>query len=566
MAFSSSDWTISYVNKTVTNNDSGTGNNIPFVLGTYAKVGPILEFFQWLATEFATSSQMDDTYPIESQTPTVYKWLNGWTFGHADDFKYLNGGSIEDPLGSGTTTADSLWSNMYSIGSQEVGTQLYMAQNSTVEASPWWISGNIDILVLVKDTGVWTQSDDTSGTPTNGGVWVYAREMGDTFDHNFGDLSGGGRNPIGINTGPDSGNKSGDMYVTVSGTSGTWTVGSFLSDDVTGATGKITKVIGNDIYLNAVRGGVMTGTNACTEYTDRELQTAGDATATISSATDVIAGLSGITDTFGTISRDLNNGNGSLNYDVEINANTESMSDMYQWLKYICRYGSSGATYTVNSDDGQEYRAASEGTYKDVKVAPFGTLAGTTFYGARGVWITNGADSDFVLIAADNSEQSPPNYQKVIATHASLSGTYIFVAEISAGDIVKDQYTYNDTGSNATTLAVNEVIDINKTPQSGVVRIGDNKYPYTAYDSAGKTFTVTVDPTAETDAADTYVPLLDLLADAGTEQSDDIIYGSPISVRTSVRQYGYKPYDVDTSFTSAGLSFNPILADDPQAT
>ena len=50
MAFSSSHWTINYTTKTVTNNDSGTGNNIPSVFGDKTYVGPILEFFQWLAT------------------------------------------------------------------------------------------------------------------------------------------------------------------------------------------------------------------------------------------------------------------------------------------------------------------------------------------------------------------------------------------------------------------------------------------------------------------------------------------------------------------------------------
>lgn len=39
-----------------------------------------------------------------------------------------------------------------------------------------------------------------------------------------------------------------------------------------------------------------------------------------------------------------------------------------------------------------------------------------------------------------------------------------------------------------------------------------------------------------------------------------------LPVRTSVRKYGFKPYDVDTTFGSTGLAFNPILADDPQAT
>ena len=53
MAFSSADWSIDYSLKTVTNNDSGTGNNLPSTLGDYTKVGDVIDFFQWLALEFA---------------------------------------------------------------------------------------------------------------------------------------------------------------------------------------------------------------------------------------------------------------------------------------------------------------------------------------------------------------------------------------------------------------------------------------------------------------------------------------------------------------------------------
>jgi hypothetical protein len=558
MAFDSADWSIDYVNKEVTNDDSGTGNWLPSAFGDYSHVGDIIDFFQWLATTFAASAQMDDEYPIQSDTPTVYKWLNGWTFGHADDYKYLRGGSIEDPAGSGTAFADSLWSNLYSIGSQEVGTQLYMIQADD-EVTPWWITGNIDILVLVKNAGSWIQSDDVAGTPTNGGLWIYAREFGDTYDHNFTDLSGGGRNPIGINTAPDSGNKSGEVYVTVGSSSGTWTVGNFLSDDTTGATGKIVSVNGNDVYLNAVRGGTLTPTNGCSEYTDRELQSAGDASGTISSVTDVVAAWSGITDTFGAISRDLNNGNGAQGYDVEIDCNSKTMAQVYEWLKYIVRYGSAE---TVNGDAGQEYRSADEGTYKDVKVAPFGTLAGSTFYGARGVWVTGYASADFVLIDDANVEQSPPNYQKVSVSHTNLSGCNIFVAEISGGAIIKDQYTVDSATSNSITATVS--IDINKVPQSGVLRVGDTQYNYTGF--SGAVFTgVTPDPSGLT-SEDFYVPLLDVLADETPELSADIIYNAAFDVRTSVRKYGFKPYDVDTQFTAAGLTFSPILTTDPQAT
>ena len=197
MAFDSADWAIDYDAKTVTNDDSAVGNNLPSVHGDKAHVGTVLDFFKWLATEFAATGQMDDDYPIESQTPMVYKWLNGWTFGHTNDYKYLEGGSIVDPAGSGSANADSLWSNIYSIGSLTTGTQLYLVQ-ADAEVTPWWISGHIDILVKVKNNGAWIQSVNTAGVLTNGAIWIYAREFGEFYDHGFADLAAGGRNPIGI--------------------------------------------------------------------------------------------------------------------------------------------------------------------------------------------------------------------------------------------------------------------------------------------------------------------------------------------------------------------------------
>ena len=557
MAFSSADWSINYALKTVTNNDSGTGNNLPATLGTTAKVGTVLAFFQWLATEFASSAQMDDDYAFLSDTPTVYRWTNGWAFGdEVEDVKYLEGGSIE------STDANILWSNLYSIGSQESGTQIYLIQNDS-EVSPWWITGNVDILVKVKSAGVFIQSVNTANVLTDGGVWLYARETGDLYDHGFADLSGGGRNPLGVNTAADSSNKSGELYITPAAV-GAMAAGNFVVGGTSGAIGKIAKIVTGDVYLNSVRGGPFVISETITEYSDRELQTATGESSTndgTTAFTNVIAGWTDVTDTFGAISRDLNNGNGSRSYDVEIDAGTRPMGEMYEHLKYITRYGSVGATFTVDTDDGQEYRSADEGVYPEVKVSPFGTLAGTTFFGATGVYITNGLDSDFVLLDDTGTEQAPPDLQKVNVNHASLSGTQIFVAEISGGVVIKNQYTI--LAVTASTIQATTTVNINKAPQSGVVRVGDTEYAYTGF--ATDTFTgVTPDPTGET--GDFYVPLLSVLADATSELSDNIIYSADINVVTTVRKYGFKNYSVDTTFGSNGLSFSPVLTDDPQAT
>jgi len=474
MAFSSSHWTIDYSAKTVTNNDSGTGANLPHDAGgTYQ--GEILEFFQWLASEFASTGQMDDTYPIVSDTPTVYKWVNGWAFGHADDYKYLTGGDITSSDG------DEEWKSVYTIGSPVAGSQIYITQDGS-ELTPWWYTGNIDVLINVKTGGTYIQSDDTTGTPTDAGIWLWIRDYGDFYNHRFVNLVNG-RSPIGLDTSADAAN-----------TTAQATVGAY---------------------------GITIGA-------------------------------------FGTISRDLNNGNGAQNYDVEIDCNGKTMDEVYEYLKWATSYDYG---ITINSDDGMVYRSANEGSYAEVKVAPFGTIAGGTLYGARGIWFTNYSSANFVLIDSSGTVQAPPNYQKVNCNHPSLVGCNIFVAEESGGVAVKDQYTINST--TASTIVATTTIDNNKTPQTGIVRVGDIQYSYTGY--TGSTLTgVSPSPSGET--GDFYIPFLDVLADTTTELSDNIIQSGDISVITSVRKYGFKPYDVVATFGSAGLTFTPILANDPQAT
>ncbi len=473
MAFNSGHWTIDYDLKTVTNNDSVAASNLPHdVSGTYQ--GSILEFFQWLATTFASTGQMDDVYPIVSDTPTVYKWQNGWAFGHENDYKYLTGGDITSSDG------DDVWNSVYTIGSPTPDTQIYITQND-VEIPLWWYTDNIDVLIHVKQAGVWVESDDTGGVAKEGGVWLWTRKYGDFYNHGFVNLRNG-RSPIGLDTAVDAANQTAEGTVSAYGV-------------------------------------------------------------TISA--------------FGVISRDLNNGNGLQNYDVEVDCNGLTMDEVYEYLKWATSYA---YDISINSDDGQEYRSADEGNYAEVKVAPFGTIAGGTLYGARGVWFVNYAAANFVLIDAAGVVQNPPNYQKVNCNHPNLVGCNVFVAEESGGVAIKDQYTIDSV--TATTIVATLPIDNNKTPQTGIVRIGDVRYIYTGYN--GSTLTgVSPDPAGET--GDFYIPLLDVLADEVTELSDNVIQSGDVSVITSVRQYGFKPYDVVATFSSNGLTFTPILADDPQA-
>ena len=528
------DHTINYTSKTVTHTSGAT-------------VYTSLAYFQWLAGVFAASAQMDDYYPLVSDTPTVYRWTNGWSFGDSTaDIQFLKGGSIQSSDGN------ELWSNLYTIGSQEEGTQIYIIQDGA-EITPWWGTENIDILLLVKTGGTLIDS---------GNVLAMARETDYLYDHNTVYLGDGSRNPVGINNAPDLNYyhlaDTGDTYLQVADVTD-FEAGNYILG-AAGASARINYVdaINDYLYLVMTEDGPFVNLEAIEEGTTRGATDGDGSTTAVGVEVDVVSGLgAGLTYSYaGPYSRDLNNGDGYNNYDTEIVATGETVLEVYQYSKYITRHNSSTQ---VDSLDGEQYLDAAAGSYVAVKAAPFGTFAGGTFFGARGIWLTGTVDSTYILIDSANTQQSPPNYQKVTCTHDSLSGTQIFVAEISAGEIVKNQYTIDTVDSTSITTTLD--IDINKTPVTGTLRVGDTVYTYTSF--SGKIFIVDTDPTGETGAL--YVPLLDVLADAASELSDNLIYSAPITVRTTVRKYGFKEYTADTTFGANGLTFSPILTTDPQA-
>jgi len=458
-----SDFTIDYTLKTITH----TAN---------ANVYTVLEFFQWCASTFAFSEQMDDDYAFLSDTPTVYRWVNEWDMGDETSYEFLKSGSVE------TSDGNELFSNLFSIGSQESGTFIYIIQDASLVQNAWWPEGNIDILLKVKTGGVLID---------NGNVLAMAREWGNVFDHNFADMSGGGSTPVGVNTAADLNNDSVRTDVSAYGI----TIGAFDEQN----------------YFN-----------------------------------------------------DLNNGAGIRTYDVEIDCNGLTMKEVYEFLKFRTDVSNNTQFDYVNGAPGQQYRGASTG-YTDVKAAPFGTLAGTTFFGARGVWLTNYATADFTLTDSSGALQSPPDFQIVNINHPSdLDGTQVFVAERSGVNIIKDQYGV--TTSDGTSITLSESVNSSKAPQSGSLRIGDTRYAYSGFSGAVLTG---VTPNPSGDAVldvSLYIPQLDVLASSLSESSDNIIYTTPFDVKAVVRKYGFKPFTQDTAFTGTGLTLTPILTDDPQAT
>uniref|UniRef100_A0A6M3J7Y6 Putative structural protein n=1 Tax=viral metagenome TaxID=1070528 RepID=A0A6M3J7Y6_9ZZZZ len=284
----------------------------------------------------------------------------------------------------------------------------------------------------------------------------------------------------------------------------------------------------------------------------------------------------------GPYSRDLNNGSGAKNYDVEIDLNGDTVAHLYEACKYVCREGS---TTQVDGDNGEEYISAEPTTYVAVKQSPFGTFAGGKFFGARGVWITNYAAADaqnFQLIASDNTTQTPPNTVtcQVVSVVANDS-VAMFALTGSGGDIEKTTYTLSGQHlSTATTVTVVEAITGNwpasattqSPPQAGYLRIvsaTDGSEILATYTSwTGSVFTLV--GTLGTQAEDTwkvYVPIIDKAVPSGTSILNTLIQSETVYVRTVVRHYeappnAIIPWSQDSSIGATGITVNATRTPD----
>ena len=272
----------------------------------------------------------------------------------------------------------------------------------------------------------------------------------------------------------------------------------------------------------------------------------------------------GIDITFGSISRDLNNGNGSKTYHIEIDCNNQSLANVYEVMKWVTNEQSVvSLTTDAGAVDGFRYRTYGvTAVWSEVKKSPFGTFAGGKFFGARGVWLKNIAGTDiksFQLIASDNTQQIPPNVVGVSVT-SLVSGDHVLVATLTGvgGDINRHQYDLasgNNSGNATIVVATGIASD---TPQAGYIRIemGDGTqhlYKYTSWATStfsGVTPTLTQSYSA---GLDVWVPQLDD-ACSSSALTNTLIQSTSIPVIIRVRKKGIIPFEIEGTIGSNGLS------------
>jgi len=205
---------------------------------------------------------------------------------------------------------------------------------------------------------------------------------------------------------------------------------------------------------------------------------------------------------------------------------------------------------------GKVYSEAHYG-YVPVKAAPFGTFAGGTYFGARGVWIENMAASDvqsYQLKDAGNTTQTPPNFQTIVVTNL-VAGDTVAVFRTSAGSIDKALYSMTAQGAGASTITVGSSIATD-TPTSGKVRVVDTatnteqRYRFSSW--SGSVFTLVSGATGSATAGSTGQTLIDSAADFGG--ADNVEAGDVIRNTTTGESGVVISVDSATQLTTSGLT------------
>lgn len=558
-------------------------------------------------------------------------------------------------------TGDMVWANIYSIGTIDPNVHLYVYRgpfNNTTPTTPatdeswhvysvnsttadYWVNGHIDICVPIKDwkTTAFPAIDD-------GYLRVFARKGGDLYAsfEVSNSTTSGGRNPVPMQTALDLNQGHGTKKIAT----GAWSGSGFTDLEVVSQASSLARGIvdlGNStngselVYwpiAKAARGGVLepfVTTQVITGATSSETATSSGAEADDGPAdsgwfTNTTPDLKlGATAVLAAANLDIDNDGNDEDYAILVDCNANPLSEVYQWLKYICEQGQgetdmveqafeddlsqsdvygeeydggmgyavyTAETGTVTEGDlmtqagsdpfsgvimyhdeannivffrnargtletttnilqdvtpGSNYLTAptSVGNFAASVASPFGTYAGGTFFGARGVLIEDYLPADenkFILTDIQGDTRERPTSITITVTNlwgnaitngdADLVGVYPLTG--SGGDIDKDPtdavYAMDCDGGEAigdTTLAVDDIPVW--APAAGRVVLVDNSEAnkeyvlrYSSYDSATDTYTLANLDIAALDSANgTY----DELTESGvftTTKRGDLVY------------------------------------------
>ena len=304
-------------------------------------------------------------------------------------------------------------------------------------------------------------------------------------------------------------------------------------------------------------------------------------------------------DSVSTIVRDIGDGDGDEPYNAVIylnrdaQGNGDTLARMYEWVKYRTRSLETTGEPEYDLLGGKDNETAVQGrlyitqalTYPLVKASPLGTFAGGTFFGAQGIFVQDMASADirsYQLIDANGEVRNPPNLQSLTVS-GLVSGDRVAVfrltgagGTIDTSEYLLDTEATDHNGSGDVVVQVTTALTADTPNQTGnpgftgVVRLYNattqlyDSYDYTSVTAASPGRFLGIDPalTQNYVAGDNvYVPLIQRQAD-DTSESVNIQFVANIPILTRVRRKGILPFEVESTFTSAGASPSAIRSFD----
>lgn len=358
-------------------------------------------------------------------------WIRPDSYAAGNDWDSTSGtitcnGHTATQSAAAASAGESLWSNIYTLGTIESNTHIYISQNganltSYKGSTDWWGDGHIDILVNVKELGVETDE---------GYVTVAARQYSKTYSYYIVDLTNGGRNPIPLQTGNDLDNQTGYKTIAFDGGNGsTLTVGDVISVSgtpravVTAVTGAAAATGTFDYYLIG---------DPITDFTNNEAFTAtagktGDINGS-SSAAGPAALVSAPVITHGGLatggSYDIDENGTSENYSIVIDCNQNGLDDVYEYCKYVTRRGETGTTPTDGLQGqfyiGTDYRLVYTGSVSGGTIDDGDVITQSTT-GATGTVVNHNTTDKIITVR--NSRGTFATSYAITATGGSGSAT-----------------------------------------------------------------------------------------------------------------------------------------------
>lgn len=483
-------------------------------------------------------------------------------------------------LAAASTTGEQIWANLFNVTPIDADAHVYMYQGLVDGASPararifdinditqdWWSSGSFDRCIYIRDF-------KTAANPIIdlGNITVFSRK-GNTLYDNFEvttSTTSGGRNPIPLTATSDLNNTTGYGSITSTAVSvDTFSVG----DEILGATSAGRAIITQidnpgataTYHYYLIDDPQINFQTAAESVTNEETGNTGEFTKDGNAPASEGPALSTWftnntipTAVHANTTSDIDDDGTAEGYGVLLDCDSNTLAEVYEWCKYVCRNGETGTTptdgiegeqyvgptvfleysgsvtgaITEGNDVTQETSLAtgivvshdttlkqillrdvrgtfathattetltdndSSGTvevdttaeaFNAVKAAPFGTLAGGRWFGARGVTLVNwvsGDENDFQQIDSQGTARQRPI--AITLSISNLVGTaitdaaadYVVMHRLTgvAGAIDKTEHNVTSGVLAANTIVVDTAIpaDVPGKSTGGALNIRD---------------------------------------------------------------------------------------------